>query len=67
MGVGRLCAVEAAPALRKPRNGPVVHFDDIMDALRELDGEAARRTDYGKLMRRARRVRMLLGRPSLSR
>jgi hypothetical protein len=34
------CAVEAAPALRRaPRSAPV-KFDDIMDALRELDRQA---------------------------
>ena len=31
------CAVEAAPALRKGRNGRVIEFDEIMDALRALD------------------------------
>jgi hypothetical protein len=31
------CAVEAVPALRKPPGSAPVHFDDIMDALRELD------------------------------
>src|SRR3954469_951428 len=32
------CAVEAAPALRRaPGTGKVVHFDDIMEALRTLD------------------------------
>jgi hypothetical protein len=33
------CAVEAAPALRRPPGAPVVSFDDIMDALRTLDRE----------------------------
>jgi hypothetical protein len=31
------CAVEAVPALRKPPGSAAVRFDDIMDALRELD------------------------------
>ena len=31
------CAVEAVPALRKPPGSAPVQFDDIMDALRELD------------------------------
>jgi hypothetical protein len=31
------CAVEAAPELRRSPGGPVVRFDDIMDALRGLD------------------------------
>lgn len=33
------CAVEAAPALRQvPGSGRAVQFDDVMDALRLLDG-----------------------------
>lgn len=35
-----ICAVEAAPMLRQPPGGGIVQFDDIMDALRELDREA---------------------------
>jgi hypothetical protein len=36
------CAVEAAPALRQPPGlGRAVQFDEIMDALRLLDGQAA--------------------------
>jgi hypothetical protein len=31
------CAVEAVPVLRKPPGSAPVRFDDIMDALRELD------------------------------
>ena len=53
------CAVEAAPELRKHGNGPLVRFDDIMEALRKLDGEAAKTTNYGRLINRARRVRDL--------
>lgn len=33
------CAVESAPALRARADGPVVRFDDVMDALRILDKE----------------------------
>jgi hypothetical protein len=33
------CAVDSAPALRKPPNGRVVTFDDVVDALRSLDAE----------------------------
>ena len=36
------CAVEAAPDLRAGRNGTLVRWDDIMDALRLLDAEAAK-------------------------
>ena len=53
------CAVEAAPELREVPDGPLVRYDDIMDALRTLDGEAARKTDYGRLINRARRIRDL--------
>jgi hypothetical protein len=49
------CAVEASPEFRQPGSGPVVRFDDIMDAMKELDGEAAGKPRYGKLISRARR------------
>jgi hypothetical protein len=51
-----VCAVEAAPDLRQPLSGPcVVRFDDIMDALKRLDGEAIEKPTYGKFINRARR------------
>jgi hypothetical protein len=53
------CAVEASPELRQPADGPPIRFDDIMDALRKLDGEAAAKTNYSKLVGRARRIRDL--------
>jgi hypothetical protein len=34
------CAVEAVPALRQPPGSDPVRFDDIMDALRELDRQS---------------------------
>lgn len=49
------CAVEAAPDLRSPPSAPVVRFDDVMDALKALDGEAAEKPQYGKFINRARR------------
>ena len=50
------CAVEAAPDLRQPSAAPsVVRFDDIMEALKRLDGEAADRPAYGKIIHGARR------------
>jgi hypothetical protein len=49
------CAVEAAPDLRRPPSAPVIRFDDIIDALKRLDGEAAGRPNYGKFINRARR------------
>ena len=36
------CAVEAAPDLRLPTPGALVRFDDVMDALKRLDGEATK-------------------------
>jgi hypothetical protein len=53
------CAVEASPALREPAKGMRVSYDDIMDALKRLDAEAAKRSDYGRLINRARRIRDL--------
>jgi hypothetical protein len=35
-----ICAVEAAPDLRAPTPGKHVRFDEIMEALRELDQHA---------------------------
>ena len=49
------CAVEAAPDLRNPTGSSPVRFDDIMDALKELDGEVAEKPTYGKFINRARR------------
>jgi hypothetical protein len=45
--------------LRVSADGRIVRFDDIMDALKQLDAEAAKRTDYGRLIDRARRIRDL--------
>jgi hypothetical protein len=49
------CAVEAAPGLRRPPSAPLVHFDDVMNALKRLDGEAAEKPRYTKFFDRARR------------
>ena len=53
------CAVEASPELREPSEGVQVSYDDVMDALKQLDAEAAKRVDYGRLISRARRIRDL--------
>jgi hypothetical protein len=54
------CAVEAAPTLRRPPSAaPPVRFDDIMDALKQLDGEAADKPQYRKLINRAERWKAL--------
>lgn len=34
------CAVESLPELRRAPTGPTVTFDEIMDALKELDEQA---------------------------
>ena len=49
------CAVEASPDLRQPPSAPTTRFDNIMDALKRLDGEAADKPVYGKFINRARR------------
>jgi len=49
------CAIEAAPELRQPPSAPPVHFDEIIDALKRLDGEVADLPAYGKFINRARR------------
>ncbi len=49
------CAVEAAPDLRRPPSAPLVRFDDVMNALKRLDGEAAEKPQYTKFIDRARR------------
>ncbi len=49
------CAVEAAPDLRRPPSAPIVRFDDVMNALKRLDGEAAEKPQYTKFIDRARR------------
>lgn len=50
------CAIEAAPELRRSPAGPVVRFDDIMDALRSLDAQFSA---ISARMRATRRRRML--------
>lgn len=49
------CALEAAPELRINGAGNVVRFDDIMDALRLLDREAAKAHVNVETLRPARR------------
>jgi hypothetical protein len=47
------CAVEAAPALRQPEDGRLVRFDDVMDALKELDrrhGDMKSRPRYRRIL-----------------
>jgi hypothetical protein len=51
------CAIEAAPELRINGGGNVVRFDDVMDALRLLDREAAKAHVDIETLRRARKRR----------
>lgn len=52
------CALEALPELRVNGGGHAVRFDDIMDALRELDRQAANvHVDVEALRRASRRRR----------
>jgi hypothetical protein len=53
------CAVEVDSELRQPAAGAPVRFDDIMNALKSLDAEAAKSTNYAKLMSRAQRIKDL--------
>ena len=58
------CAVESTPELRQLTSADV-RFDDVMDALKCLDGEAAAQPNYSKFINRARRWKELFrrGRP----
>jgi hypothetical protein len=48
-------AVEDAHDVRQPPGAPMVHLDDVLDALKRLDGETVRKPHYTKLMSRTRR------------
>jgi hypothetical protein len=53
------CAVEAAHDLRRPPSAPTVRFDEVMDALKQLDGEASQTPHYRKIFTRAQRLKVL--------
>jgi len=53
------CTVEAVPKLRRLPSAPIVRFDDIMEALKKLDGPAAETPCYQKFINRARRLKAL--------
>ena len=55
------CAVEEAQDVRQPPGGPPVRFDDVIEALKRLDGEIAAQPRYAKLVSRARRWKDLYG------
>ena len=56
------CAVEAAPELRHPPGGRIIRFEEVMDALRILDGQAAKPTKPQPHYRRVLRKRRIVGR-----
>jgi len=49
------CAIEAAPGLRQPPAAPHVRFDEVIDALKRLDGDVATKPTYGTYINRAHR------------
>lgn len=53
------CAVESAPELRCPPSGPVLRYNDIINASKCLDGDAAEASQYATFMNRARRWKEL--------
>jgi len=53
------CTVEAVPKLCRLSSAPIVRFDDIMEALKKLDGPAAETPCYQKFINRARRLKAL--------
>jgi hypothetical protein len=61
------CAVEAAPDHRRHPSAFLVRFDDVMDALKRLDGDVADKPHYSKFINRARRWKDLYQRRSGSR
>jgi hypothetical protein len=55
------CALEAAPGLRQaPRGRQAVRFDDVMDALRNLDALAKEGSDSARYRRTIRKQRLSL-------
>lgn len=56
------CAVEAAPELRRGPCGPVVRFDEIMDALRTLDAHFTAASAKMRAIRRRARLDRLRSR-----
>lgn len=55
------CAVEGTPELRRWAGASPVSFDDVMDALKKLDGAEVEKPAYGKLMTRAQRLKAIFG------
>jgi len=61
------CAVETVPGLRKPPGSAPIHFDDVIDALRELDrqGNGQPKPNYRRVL--AERRPGMFGRKSQKR
>jgi hypothetical protein len=57
-------AIPESPMLRQPPNSPPTPIDEILEALKRLDGEELDDPDFGKLVSRASRVKDLLRPPS---
>jgi hypothetical protein len=55
------CAIEASPNLREGANGNAVKYDEIMEALRTLDGQVVDQPKYRKLFRRAEIFKKIAG------
>lgn len=55
------CAIEASPALREGPNGKTIQYDEIMEALRTLDGQVVDQPKYRKLFRRAQIFKKIVG------
>jgi hypothetical protein len=55
------CALEASPALREGPNGTAIKYDEIMEALRTLDGQMVDQPKYRKLFRRAEIFKKIAG------
>lgn len=55
------CAVEASPALREGPDGRAIKYDEIMEALRTLDGQMVDQPKYRKLFRRAEIFKKIVG------
>jgi hypothetical protein len=52
------CAVDSQPALRRGRDGKTIRFEDVIEALRDLDRQAQAapmpRWNYARALRRER-------------
>jgi hypothetical protein len=61
------CALEASPELRQLASAEPVQFDEIMDALKCLDGETTAQPNYAKFINRQLWIRWARPFPTSSR